>query len=428
MPSRSRRGDQQCLGRIGAETPPSRVVRRSLVVVFVAIALDAVGIGLVFPILPRLLQEVTHASSVAPYVGIMTALYAAMQFVFAPVLGALSDHVGRRPVLLVSLAGAVINYVVMAFASQLWMLLLGRAVAGLTSANVSVATAYVTDISPEDQRARRFGLLNAMFGLGFILGPILGGVLGDHGLRLPFVAAAALNAGNLVLAWLVLPESRAPSRQRIDRGALSPLRPLRWVLSNKELVPITLLFFVLSAAGEVYGSCWALWGFDTFHWNGRWIGLSLGAFGVCHVLAQALLPGSATRRLGERGAVLAGLACACIALVVLAFARRGWLVFAVMPIFALEGIGTPALQTRASRMVDQALQGRLQGVLSSATSLASIVAPLAFTTLYFLFQSRWPGAIWLFVVATLFLAVPLIFLSTRPRLESASSNHERSRT
>ncbi len=400
-------------------------MNRSLVVIFAAIGLDAVGIGLVFPILPRLLEDVTHARSVAPYIGIMTALYAVMQFIFAPVLGALSDHVGRRPVLLVSLAGAAINYVVMAFAPRLWMLLLGRAIAGLTSANVSVATAYITDVSPEDQRARRFGVLNAMFGIGFIIGPILGGVLGDYELRLPFVAAAVLNAGNLVLAWRVLPESRAPSRQRIDRRALNPIRPLRWVLSRKELVPITLVFFILSAAGEVYGSCWALWGFDTFHWNGRWVGLSLGTFGVCHVLVQALLPGPATKRLGERGAVLGGMACACIALAVLAFARQGWLVFAVMPVFALEGIGTPALQARATRMVAPAVQGQLQGVLASAMSFASIVAPLAFTTIYFVVREQWPGAIWLSVVATLVIAVPLIFLGTRtsppPRPAKATS-------
>jgi len=301
----------------------------------------------------------------------------------------------------------------MALAPRLWVLLLGRAIAGLTSDNVSVATAYITDVSAEDRRARRFGALNAMFGIGFIIGPILGGVLGDYGLRLPFIAAAVLNAGNLIFAWLVLPESRAPSRQRIDRGALNPLRPLRWVLSRKELVPISLVFFILSAAGEAYGSCWALWGFDTFHWNGRWIGLSLATFGGCHVVVQALLPGPATRRLGERGAILGGMACACVALVVLAFARQGWLVFAVMPILALEGIGTPALQARATRMVDPNVQGQLQGVLASAMSLASIVAPLGFTTIYFVVQKQSSGAIWLSVVATLAIAVPLVFVATR---------------
>lgn len=161
-------------------------MNKPLLIIFATIALDAAGIGLIFPILPRLLAEVTHAGNIAPYIGVMTALYAAMQFICAPVLGLLSDKLGRRPVLLISLAGAAVNYVVMAFAPQLWMLLLGRAIAGVTSANVSVATAYITDISPEETRARRFGLLSAVFGLGFIVGPVLGGVLGDYWLRLPF--------------------------------------------------------------------------------------------------------------------------------------------------------------------------------------------------------------------------------------------------
>jgi MFS transporter, DHA1 family, tetracycline resistance protein len=388
-------------------------MNRPLVVIYAAVALDAVGIGLIFPILPRLLEEVTHSQNIVLFIGIMTALYSVTQFVFAPVLGALSDNLGRRPVLLISLAGAAINYVLLAFAPQLWMLILGRAIAGLTSANVSVATAYITDISPEDTRARRFGLLNAMFGIGFIIGPVLGGLLGDYWLRLPFMAAAVLNGCNLLLAFFILPEPRTPNREKIDLATLNPLRPLRWVFSMKRLLPITLVFFILSAGGEAYGTCWALWGFDAFHWNGRWIGLSLGTFGVCFTLAQALLPGPATKLLGDRGAVLIGIACTCIALVIMAFASQGWVVFAIMPIFALAGIGTPALQTLATRLVDSAHQGQLQGVLASAVSLASIVAPLAFSTFYFVFRAEWPGAIWLSVVAVYAIAVPLIMLSTR---------------
>jgi len=387
-------------------------MNRPLVVIYAAVALDAIGIGLIFPILPRLLEEVTHVHNIALYIGIMTALYAIMQFLFAPMLGALSDNLGRRPVLLISLAGAAINYVVMAFAPQLWMLILGRAIAGLTSANVSVATAYITDISPEETRARRFGLLNAMFGIGFIIGPVLGGLLGDYWLRLPFVAAAVLNGCNLVLAYLILPESRQPSRKKITLDALNPLRPLRWVFSMKGLLSITLVFFILSASGEAYGTCWALWGFDAFHWNGRWIGLSLGTFGICQTLAQTFLPGPATKLLGDRGAVLVGIACACIALVVMAFASQGWIIFAIMPIFALAGVGTPALQTLGTRLVDADHQGQLQGVLASAVSLASIAAPLAFSTIYFVFRQDWPGAIWLSVVVVYAVAVPLILHST----------------
>ena len=388
-------------------------MNKPLVVIFAAIALDAVGIGLIFPILPRLLESVAHTQNTAPIIGIMIALYAVMQFIFAPVLGALSDNLGRRPVLLISLVGAAINYVAMAFAPQLWMLLLGRAIAGLTSANMSVAMAYVTDISPEDKRARRFGLFNAMFGAGFIVGPVLGGLLGDCWLRLPFIAAAVLNAGNLLLALFILPESHTPARQKIDLAALNPLRPLRWVFSMKGLVPVVLVFFILAATGEAYGTCWALWGFDAFRWNGFWIGLSLGTFGACLTLAQAFLPGPATKYLGERNAVLVGIACACGALVAMAFAKQGWIVFAIMPVFALGGIGTPAFQALATRQVDPARQGQFQGVLASAVSLASIVGPLVFSTFYFLVQKRWPGAIWLSVVVIYAITVPLVFRGTR---------------
>lgn len=390
-------------------------MNKPLIVIFTAIVLDAVGIGLIFPILPSLLQDVTHAENVAPYIGIMTALYALMQFVFAPVLGSLSDRLGRRPVLLLSLAGAAVNYLFLAFAPSLWMLLLGRAIAGLTSANVSVASAYITDISPEDQRARRFGLFNAMFGIGFMIGPILGGALGDYWLRLPFIAAAVLNGCNLLLAFFVLPESRAPTREKIDLAALNPLRPLRWVFSVKSLLPIIFLFFIFSATGEAYGICWALWGSDTFQWNGLWIGLSLGTFGLCQTLAQAFLPGPAVRLLGERAAILTGVASACIALTVMAFATQGWMVFAIMPVFALGGIGVPALQSLATRQVDESQQGQFQGVLASALSLASIVAPLAFSSFYFVARQQWPGAIWLSVVVVYAIAVPLVLgLRFRP--------------
>jgi len=383
-------------------------MNRSLAVIYAAIMLDAVGIGLIFPILPALLQDVTHAEDVAPYIGAMTALYAVMQFVFAPVLGALSDRLGRRPVLLISLAGAAINYLFLAFAPNLWLLLLGRAIAGLTSANVSVATAYITDISPVDKRARRFGLLNAMFGAGFIIGPVLGGALGDYWLRLPFIAAALLNGCNLLLAFFVLPESHKPTRERLDFATLNPLRPFRWVFSMKGLLPYILIFFFLSATGEAYGVCWALWASDTFQWNGLWIGLSLGAFGVCQTLAQAFLPGPAVKLLGERATVLTGIAGACVALVVMAFATRSWMIFTIMPLFALGGIGGPALQSLATRQVDESQQGQLQGVLASAVSLASVVAPLAFSGLYLMVRPQWPGAIWLSVVVTYAVGVPLV--------------------
>jgi DHA1 family tetracycline resistance protein-like MFS transporter len=301
----------------------------------------------------------------------------------------------------------------MASAPTLALLLLGRALTGMTSANVSVAAAYITDVSLPEQRPRRFGLSSAMFGIGFIVGPVLGGLLGESWLRLPFLVAAALNGANLLLAVLLLPESRPPQRQKLALAALNPLRPLRFLAESPALLPLVLVFFVLSGAGEAYGTCWALWGSATFHWSSRMVGLSLGTFGICQTLVQAFLPGPASRHFGERRALLVGLAGASAGLVVMSFAQEGWLVFAAMPIFALGGIGVPALQARATRLVDPTRQGELQGVLASVVSLSSILAPLGFATLYFLVQQSWPGAIWLAVVALQGIAVMLVLMSAR---------------
>lgn len=388
-------------------------MNKTLITIFFTIWLDAIGLGLVFPILPRLLEDVMQTATISPYIGLMAALYALMQFVFAPVLGALSDRFGRRPVLFASLGGAVINYLIMAFSTHFWVLLVGRAIAGLTSANLSVAMAWLTDITPAHARAKRFGLFNAMFGAGFIIGPVMGGVLGDYGIRLPFLVAAALSAGNLLLVMVVLKAPPTPVAHRMSLSVFNPLGPLSALSSTNGLLSIVLIFFFLSATGDVYGACWALWSQDAFQWNGTWIGLSLGAFGICQTLVQALLPGAAARLLGERGAVLTGIGCTCVALAILSGAHQGWVVFAIMPLIAFGNIGSPILQALATRQLDADRQGELQGVLTSAISLASIIAPLFFSWLYFSVSAWWPGAIWIAVIVLYLCAVPFIYRSTR---------------
>lgn len=390
-------------------------MNKALIVILAAVLLDAVGIGLIFPILPALLREVVHGGDVAGLFGLTLAIYAAMQFLFAPVLGVLSDRYGRRPVLLFSLAGAAIDYLVMAFAPEFWMLVVGRAIAGLTSANMAVATAYITDISEESERAKRFGYFHAMFGIGFIIGPILGGVLGDLWLRAPFLAAALLNAANFALALFVLPESRrGDASARFDFAALNPFRPLRWALGFAALLPLMVLWVLINFVGTMYGTVWALFGEDMFAWSGLMIGLSLGIFGVFHAGAQAFLTGPAAQRLGERNALLTGLACEALALVILGFATQGWILFALAPLFALGGIGMPALQSILTRQVDGDSQGKLQGVLSSLVSLSAVAGPLVFSTVYLLLKPHWPGAVWVLGASCYLLALPLI-LSLRQR-------------
>jgi DHA1 family tetracycline resistance protein-like MFS transporter len=384
-------------------------LNKALVVILAAVTLDSIGIGLIFPILPALLRDVGHMSEVATLLGVMLALYSACQFLFSPILGVLSDRFGRRPVLLVSLAGAAIDYLIMAFAPELWMLVLGRAISGITSANMAVATAYITDISTEEERARRFGLFHAMFGIGFIIGPVLGGVLGDYWVRAPFIAAAVLNGANLALALFVLPESRQGTPgARFNLDTLNPFKPLKWALDFKALIPLMAIFVIVNFVGTIYGTMWALFGEDAFHFDGLMIGLSLGAYGIFHAGAQAFLTGPAVARLGERWALVVGMACELTALGVMGIATQGWIVFALAPLFALGGIGMPALQSLTTTQVGPDKQGQLQGVLASLVSLAAVFGPLFFSFVYFGIRGTWPGLVWIIGGGIYLLALPLI--------------------
>ncbi|MEQ1770686.1 MAG: Tet(A)/Tet(B)/Tet(C) family tetracycline efflux MFS transporter [Devosia sp.] len=397
-------------------------MNRPLIIILAAVTLDAVGIGLIFPILPRLLADVTHVDNIAPYVGVMYALYAAIQFLFSPVLGVMSDRYGRRPVLLVSIAGAAIDYLFMAFAPELWMLVIGRAIAGLTSANMAIATAYITDISSEEERPRRFGLFHAMFGVGFIVGPVLGGLLGDIWIRAPFILAAALNALNFALALFVLPESRPGNREaRFDFRSLNPLVPLAWAFTLKGLIPLIAVFFLLNFTGNMYGTIWALYGHDAFQWNGLLVGLSLAGYGIFHALVQAILPGPVSKWLGERNAMLFGLAFEGTALVITAFATQGWVIFVLLPIYAMGGVGVPALQSLTTQQADADKQGQLQGVMSSVVSLASIFGPLFFATIYFASVTSWPGLTWLVAAVIYLICLPVIFTIRSKRSAEAAA-------
>lgn len=388
-------------------------MNKSLIVILGAVMLDAIGIGLIFPILPSLLRELAGALDVPLLFGATLAVYALMQFLFAPVLGVLSDKYGRRPVLLVSMAGAAIDYLVMAFTPYLSVLILGRVVAGITSANLAVATAYVTDISNEQERAGRFGLIHALFGVGFIIGPVLGGVLGEFWVRAPFLAAALLNGLNLLLAVFLLPESRQPNGGEWNLKTLNPFAPLKWAFSFSAILPFLAIYFVLNFVGQVYGTNWVLFTEDRFHWNTWAVGLSLAGFGVFHAGAQAFLVSPVARVFGARTTVAIGMVVESIALVVLAFAVSPWVVFALLPAFALAGVGMPALQSLISGKVDADRQGQLQGVQSSLTSLTAVFGPLIFSSVYFLSRESWNGAVWVLASGIYLICVGAMMLTRR---------------
>jgi DHA1 family tetracycline resistance protein-like MFS transporter len=383
-------------------------------VILAIVTLDAVGISLVMPIVPSLLREVGHTGDLGWRFGAFLSLYALMQFLCAPVLGALSDRFGRRPVLLISVAGAAIDALLMAFAPSLWMLFVGRAIAGMTGASMAVASAAIADLTPEHQRARWFGRMGASFGLGFIAGPAIGGVLGDHGVRLPFVAAAVLNGLTFLVGLLVLRESRPPAlaAKPFDRGMLHPLAPLRWAAGFPALLPVLGVFLVLVLVGEVAGTTWVLYGEDRYAWNGTTVGLSLACFGLVHALVQGFVAGPVVERWGERAAIAIGTIADCTAYALIAFATQGWMALALLPLLCMGGIGQPALQSTLSARVGEAEQGRLQGVLASISSLASVLGPLLISTLYFAYRVRFPGVVWLVGAALYALCLPIMLGKT----------------
>jgi DHA1 family tetracycline resistance protein-like MFS transporter len=379
-----------------------------LVVIFATTALDAAGIALIFPILPNLIRSMSATGEVSLVFGSMLALYAFMQFLFAPVLGGLSDRYGRRPVLVLALAGSTIDYLIMAFTPYLWLLFVGRAMTGLTAANTAVAIAYIADITPEAKRARRFGLYHAFFGGGFVIGPIIGGVLGSIWLRDPFLAAAALNGVNLLIALFVLPESHQPERKPIDWQALNPFVPLRWALTFRPLIPLLAVFLLINLVSQTYTTVWVLFVEDRFHWTETDIGLSLGAFGALVALAQAFAIGPVIRWLGERGTLLLGIVCEVVALLILAIAQASWIAFALIPLIAFGRVGVPALQSLQTNAVDSERQGQLQGVSASIVSLAATFGPLAFSWIYALSRPNWTGLVWLVGVAIYAFTVPVV--------------------
>jgi MFS transporter, DHA1 family, tetracycline resistance protein len=394
-------------------------MNKALIVILSTIALDAIGAGLIFPILPDLLVEVTGRTDIGLFYGAMLAVYAIMQFVFSPILGALSDRFGRRPVLLISLAGALLDYLLMAFSPLGWVLVVGRAVAGITSANMAVASAYITDITPAEQRAQRFGTVGAVMSLGFVIGPVIGGVLGASWLRAPFLAAALFNGVNLLLALFVLPESRKASPGDFSFKELNPLVPLMWLSKFKPLLPLVTIYIAFGLVAAIPGTVWVLYGAERFGWNPVQMGLSLSVFGVSGALVQALLVGPLSRRFGDLGTLMIGIAFDMLAYVLMAFADQSWMGYAVAPLFALGGVAMPALQSLVTSRVSDDQQGQLQGVLASLMSLAGIVGPVLTTAVFFSTRHLWIGTIWLVGAALYLLASPLLAMAKPPKAVTA---------
>ncbi|WP_407232141.1 Tet(A)/Tet(B)/Tet(C) family tetracycline efflux MFS transporter [Escherichia coli] len=359
------------------------------------------------PVLPGLLRDLVHSNDVTAHYGILLALYALMQFACAPVLGALSDRFGRRPVLLVSLAGAAVDYAIMATAPFLWVLYIGRIVAGITGATGAVAGAYIADITDGDERARHFGY-ERLFRVRDGRGTCARWADGRFLPHAPFFAAAALNGLNFLTGCFLLPESHKGERRPLRREALNPLASFRWARGMTVVAALMAVFFIMQLVGQVPAALWVIFGEDRFHWDATTIGISLAAFGILHSLAQAMITGPVAARLGERRALMLGMIADGTGYILLAFATRGWMAFPIMVLLASGGIGMPALQAMLSEQVDEERQGQLQGSLAALTSLTSIVGPLLFTAIYAASITTWNGWAWIAGAALYLLCLPAL--------------------
>ncbi|TRD23519.1 MFS transporter [Palleronia caenipelagi] len=394
--------------------------RLPLLFILITLMIDAMGIGLLIPVMPRLIQELNGGTlaQAALWGGILSTTYAGMQFLFGPALGALSDRYGRRPVLLLTLSVLVLDYVVLALASSIWIVLISRMIGGIAASTRSVATAFIADISTPEQKTARFGLVGAAFGFGFVIGPLIGGQLAEVGTRAPFWGAAALAVSNLLLGLIVLPETvTRRMRRRFRFRQANPVGILLHLGRQERIGRLTLLFFLYQTAFFAYPAIWPYFAQEQFGWGPRMIGASLGLFGISLALVQGLLIRVVIRVLDDRGAVLWGLCFNALAFLAMGLVQSGRTALILAPLAALGAIVPPALQSMMSRAIPDNAQGGLQGLLTSAGGLAMVVSP------FFMSQVFWfataestsyhlPGAPFLVSMA-LMLACIVVFLGRK---------------
>lgn len=396
--------------------------RAALVFIFFTVMLDMLAFGVIIPVLPQLIEAFLGGDlgRAALWVGLFGTVFALGQFVFAPVQGALSDRFGRRPVILISCLGLGLDFILLAVVNTLPLLMIGRIIAGITSASVSTAHAYIADTTAPEKRAAAFGLLGAAFGLGFILGPALGGFLGEISLRAPFWAAAALVLANFCYGLFVLPESLPPERRaaRFDARRANPLGGIALLRSRPGLMGLALVQITSQLAHYVLPAVYVLYVGSRYGWSSQTIGLVLAAVGVCSVIVQAGLVRVVVPRIGERRAMLIGLVCGAAGFIIYGLAPTGAVFVAGIPIMALWGMVSPSVQSLATRRVDPGHQGRLQGALTSLGSLAGVFGPAMFAAVFAFFISdlapfHLPGAAFLLAGALLLAGAVLAERVTR---------------
>ncbi|MEO0733917.1 MAG: TCR/Tet family MFS transporter [Bacteroidota bacterium] len=354
--------------------------------ILVTVLIDVIGFGIIIPVLPKLLAEMNDVSlnEASTYGGFLLTAFAVAQFLFSPIMGSLSDQYGRRPILLLSLFGFAVDYLILAFAPTYAWLLVGRIIAGVCGASFTTASAYIADVSTQENRAQNFGMIGAAFGMGFVIGPLLGGVFGELGVRVPFYVAAGLSFLNFLYGYFILPESLAADKRRaFTWRRANPVGTLRQIFSYSGIGFLLLAFFLLSLASHAVNSNWAYFTMYRFGWSEFTVGLSLACAGVLSGLAQAGFAQKANNYFGVGKSIYLGIGLYGTGMLLFAFASASWMMFAILVPFCVGTICTPSLQSYLTSRVGDDEQGELQGGLTSLQSLTTIFGPLIMTGIFF---------------------------------------------
>ena len=396
--------------------------RAALAFIFVTVLLDMLALGIIIPVWPRLVVNFLSGDSVraAEIFGLFGTAWALMQFVFSPIQGALSDRFGRRPVILISNLGEGLDYFVMALAPTLGWLLIGRIISGATAASISTAFAYIADVTPPEKRAGRFGMVGAAFGIGFVLGPAIGGLLGEFSPRLPFWFAGVLGIANFAYGFIVLPESLPVERRAIFRWRqANPIGALVLLRSHPQLSGLAIIYFLGQLAHVVLPSTFVLYAGFRYGWTERAVGLTLAGVGVCSMVVQAGLVGRVVARVGERRALITGLLFGALGFTIYGLSPTGGWFLVGVPVMSLWGLASPATQGLMTRLVGNSEQGQLQGANSSITGIAGLFGPSVFTFTFAVAISPtrdWhlPGAPFLLAALLLTAALGMAYRLARP--------------
>jgi DHA1 family tetracycline resistance protein-like MFS transporter len=385
--------------------------KAAIAFILVTALLDIMSMGIVIPVLAPLIEQLADSPHYAGvWNGVFVSLWAAMQFLCSPVIGSLSDRFGRRPVVLLSVAGLAADFVLMAVAPSLWWLAVGRILGGITSSSFTTAFAYMADITPPEERARGYGLLGAAFSAGFVAGPLIGGALGEISLRAPFWAAAGLCGIAFLYGYFVLPESLAPEkRMAFSWKRANPFGAMRLLQSHPELTGLAVVNFLLYFSHHVFSAVFVLYAGERYGWSAWQVGALLAMTGGLDMIMQGLLVGRVVKRLGDRRTMIIGLCFGAIGLACMGFAPTGWLFVAAMFPNALWGLAMPTIQSLMTRRVSESEQGQLQGANNSVGSIAGVASPLFFGTIYSL--SVGPGAPLPFIGSAFLFAALVIALA-----------------